>query len=95
MVLCLFLKVQDFDKYHFKPGELVKNIASMIVNLGSECDFCRAVATDGRSYSPKLYQEAMKVLKYVLLLVLCPLVPFSMTILSPPSNEVFTQLFNV
>ena len=56
--------MQDFDKFHFKPGELVKNIAEILLNLGNEKDFCKAVVSDGRSYTHDLYQQAILVLGY-------------------------------
>eukprot|EP00794_Sanderia_malayensis_P017494 gene17494-19244_t len=56
------LKVKDFDKFHFKPRELVKNIAQILLNLGNEKDFCHAIVSDGRSYSPELFTRAREVL---------------------------------
>ena len=56
------LKVKDFDKYDFKPQELVANICKIYLNLG-DCDsFCQAVSRDGRSYSHDLFVQAEKVL---------------------------------
>ena len=56
------LKVKDFDKYDFKPQELVANICKIYLNL-SGCDaFCMAVSRDGRSYSHDLFVQAEKVL---------------------------------
>ena len=61
----LFLfQVKDFDKFHFKPGEVVKNIAEILLNLGNEKDFCKAVVSDGRSYTRELYLQAILVLGY-------------------------------
>ena len=56
--------MKDFDKFHFKPGELVKSIADILLNLGSEKDFRKALVCDQRSYSPDLYKQAMAVLRY-------------------------------
>ena len=62
LVLCS-LQVKNFDKFHFKPSELVKNIAQIVISLGSEKDFCLAVVSDGRSYTKDLYAQAVKVLE--------------------------------
>jgi len=57
------LKVKDFDKFHFKPGELVKSITEILLNLGTEKDFCKALVSDKRSYSSDLYKQAVGVLR--------------------------------
>lgn len=56
------LKVKDFDKYDFKPQELVANICQIYFNLGDYDSFCSAVSRDGRSYSHDLFVQAEKVL---------------------------------
>ena len=43
--LIFSLQVKDFDKFHFKPGELVKSITEILLNLGTEKDFCKALVS--------------------------------------------------
>jgi len=56
------LKVQDMGEYEFKPQELVAGICGIYINLGKRKAFWKAVATDGRSYSPNLFSKAEDVL---------------------------------
>lgn len=66
LYLCIFqtgpkmgeFKVQDFDKYEFKPAKLVSEICEIYVNLSDSNQFLRAVSADGRSYSPSLFNMA-------------------------------------
>ena len=60
--LVFSLQVKDFDKFHFKPGKLVKSITEILLNLGTEKDFCKALVSDKRSYSSNLYKQAVAVL---------------------------------
>lgn len=54
--------MKDFDKFHFKPDELVKSITDVLLNLANEKDFCKALVSDKRSYSSDLYKQALAVL---------------------------------
>ncbi|CAL4064415.1 unnamed protein product [Meganyctiphanes norvegica] len=56
------LKVNDMDKYEFRPSEMVKDICTIYTHLGSDDAFCLAISQDGRSYSAKLFQQAHDVL---------------------------------
>lgn len=56
------LKVRDMDEYEFKPQDLVTGICTIYINLGENEAFWKAVATDGRSYSPELFRKAADVL---------------------------------
>ncbi|KAL9957844.1 hypothetical protein ACROYT_G034792 [Oculina patagonica] len=57
------LKAKNLSEFHFKPQQLVSDIIDMYLNLGEEESFCRAVATDKRSYSPNLFKQSERVLK--------------------------------
>jgi len=57
------LKVHDFDKFNFDPGQLVKNIAKIYLQLGAYEDFCHAIVKDKRSYSGDLFRSAVEVLR--------------------------------
>lgn len=56
------LKVRDFSKLEFNPGQLVHDICQVYINLGEKEGFCRAVAQDGRSYNSTLFSKAERVL---------------------------------
>lgn len=58
------LKVDDPDKYVFKPKELLAEITQIYINLGNEKEFVRAVAGDGRSYSKEVFEKLARVLKH-------------------------------
>ena len=60
------LKVKDFDKFEFKPSELVTSICQIYINLGDSDAFCQAVARDGRSYSHSLFVQAENVLQKIM-----------------------------
>ncbi|XP_037092632.1 ubiquitin conjugation factor E4 A-like [Pollicipes pollicipes] len=55
------LKVRDSDDYDFRPGEVVTDICRIYTQLDCE-RFCAAVAADERSYSPRLFTDAIQVL---------------------------------
>ena len=59
------LRVKDFDSFEFKPKQLVQDICQLYINLGDNEAFCRAVSSDGRSYSPTLFIMADRVLKKI------------------------------
>ncbi|XP_020142294.2 ubiquitin conjugation factor E4 A isoform X2 [Microcebus murinus] len=59
------LKVKDFSEFDFKPQQLVSDICTIYLNLGDEENFCATVPKDGRSYSPTLFAQTLRVLKKI------------------------------
>ncbi|KAL7981661.1 hypothetical protein Chor_005749 [Crotalus horridus] len=59
------LKVKDFSEFDFKPQQLVSDICTIYLNLGDEANFCATVPKDGRSYSPTLFAQTIRVLKKI------------------------------
>ncbi|XP_028825944.1 ubiquitin conjugation factor E4 A isoform X2 [Denticeps clupeoides] len=59
------LKVKDFSEFDFKPQQLVSDICTIYLNLGDEENFCASVPKDGRSYSPTLFCQTIRVLKKI------------------------------
>ncbi|MGH0138952.1 UNVERIFIED_CONTAM: hypothetical protein FKN15_036806 [Acipenser sinensis] len=59
------LKVKDFTEFDFKPQQLVSDICTIYLNLGNEENFCSTVPKDGRSYSPRLFAQMVRVLKKI------------------------------
>ncbi|XP_030076804.1 ubiquitin conjugation factor E4 A [Microcaecilia unicolor] len=59
------LKVKDFSQFDFKPQQLVSDICTIYLNLGDEENFCSTVPKDGRSYSPTLFAQTVRVLKKI------------------------------
>ncbi|KAL2085833.1 hypothetical protein ACEWY4_019153 [Coilia grayii] len=59
------LKVKDFSEFDFKPHQLVSDICTIYLNLGNEENFCASVPKDGRSYSPTLFCQTVRVLKKI------------------------------
>ncbi|XP_046891178.1 ubiquitin conjugation factor E4 A [Hypomesus transpacificus] len=59
------LKVKDFSEFDFKPQQLVSDICTIYLNLGDEENFCATVPKDGRSYSPILFSQTVRVLKKI------------------------------
>ncbi|MGH0186297.1 UNVERIFIED_CONTAM: hypothetical protein FKN15_021545 [Acipenser sinensis] len=59
------LKVKDFTEFDFKPQQLVSDICTISLNLGNEENFCSTVPKDGRSYSPRLFAQMVRVLKKI------------------------------
>lgn len=59
------LKVKNLSQFHFKPQQLVSDIVDIYLNLGEDKSFCKAVATDKRSYSPNLFKQSERVLKLI------------------------------
>lgn len=59
------LKVKDFSEFDFKPQQLVSDICTIYLNLGDEENFCASVPKDGRSYSPTLFSQTVRVLKKI------------------------------
>ncbi|XP_078282639.1 ubiquitin conjugation factor E4 A [Rhinoraja longicauda] len=59
------LKVKDFSEFDFKPQQLVSDICTIYLNLGVKEVFCATVPKDGRSYSPMLFAQTVRVLKKI------------------------------
>ena len=59
----LCVQVEDMDKFHFKPKELVSSIVAIYVNLGQSSEFCRALPQDGRSFSIELLEESARIMR--------------------------------
>ncbi|EPS43221.1 hypothetical protein H072_2789 [Dactylellina haptotyla CBS 200.50] len=59
---CSNLRVKDPKKYRFDPKTLLSEMISIYLNLGARPDFIRAIAADGRSYSPELFTRAYGIL---------------------------------
>ncbi|XP_014904004.1 ubiquitin conjugation factor E4 A [Poecilia latipinna] len=59
------LKVKDFSEFDFKPQQLVSDICTIYLNLGDEENFCATVPKDGRSYSPTLFSQTLRVLRKI------------------------------
>lgn len=58
---CQELRVQDKEKYKFKPRELLGDIMQIIINLANKDRYVIATAKDGRSYSKALFDNAMRI----------------------------------
>lgn len=58
---CQELRVQDKEKYKFKPRELLGDIMQIIINLANKDRYITATAKDGRSYSKALFDNAMRI----------------------------------
>lgn len=58
---CQELRVQDKEKYRFRPRELLSDILQIIINLGNREAYVAATAKDGRSYSKGLFDNAMRI----------------------------------
>jgi ubiquitin conjugation factor E4 B len=55
---CNELRVENKDKYHFNPRQLLSDVVQVYLNLGDQNEFVRAVAGDGRSYRKELFDSA-------------------------------------
>lgn len=56
------LRVENADKYHFNPKTLLPDLADIFLNLGKAQSFVEAVAADGRSYKPELFDRASHIM---------------------------------
>lgn len=56
------LKVSNREKYHFRPGQLVADFIEIYINLGRSDVFVDAVAADGRSYKPEIFNNVSRIL---------------------------------
>lgn len=54
--------MKDQKEYKFDPAAIVMNICKIYIHLSESDEFCAAVSRDGRSYSPRLFQQAHDVL---------------------------------
>jgi len=52
------LRVKNLEKYNFKPKWLLKVIATTYLNFVNFPEFPSAVARDGRSFNPAIFEEA-------------------------------------
>lgn len=57
------LKVDNPEKYHFRPGALLSDFIDIYIHLRGSPDFIRSVATDGRSYKPATFERASTILQ--------------------------------
>ncbi len=58
---CNDLRVENKEKYHFNPRQLLSDVVQVYLNLGDQDAFVRAVAGDGRSYKKELFEHAAKI----------------------------------
>ncbi|CAK7264291.1 Ubiquitin conjugation factor E4 [Sporothrix epigloea] len=56
------LKVESPEKYNFNPKVLLPQIVELYLNLGDKATFVEAVASDGRSYKPEIFEGATRIL---------------------------------
>lgn len=64
VVFCLLpLQVRDFEKYKFKPMDLIINVTKIYLSLGIEDKFVQAVVKDKRSFSLEIFGKAVKKLE--------------------------------
>ncbi|KAH8989635.1 ubiquitin elongating factor core-domain-containing protein [Lactarius hatsudake] len=57
---CTDLVVDDKEKYHFNPRQLLSDVVQVYLNLSNQPGFSRAVAGDGRSYRKELFEGAAR-----------------------------------
>jgi len=55
---CNDLRVENREKYHFTPRQLLSDVVQVYLNLSDQDAFVRAVAGDGRSYKKQLFDQA-------------------------------------
>lgn len=58
------LRMNDPERFSFKPKRLLAGIAQIYLNLSKEVAFVRAVANDGRSYKKELFERFARILKH-------------------------------
>jgi ubiquitin conjugation factor E4 B len=56
------LRVKDQHTYHFNPKALLSDLMSVFLNLGTQPSFLLAVARDGRSYKPEIFEQALRIM---------------------------------
>lgn len=59
---CTELKVNDPEKYRFNPKKLLTELMDIYIHLSHRKEFINAVARDGRSYRPELFEQAKRIL---------------------------------
>lgn len=57
------LKVEQPEKYQFRPGALLSDLIDIYIHLGRSREFIHSVATDGRSYRPATFEKASTILQ--------------------------------
>jgi ubiquitin conjugation factor E4 B len=55
---CTELKVQNPDKYRFRPKTLLTDLLTIYLQLAHRSEFIQAVAKDGRSYNKEVFLRA-------------------------------------
>lgn len=56
------LKVENLEKYQFRPRVFLSDFVEIYINLGVSDAFVEAVAKDGRSYKPENFDSASRIL---------------------------------
>ncbi|KAJ8059997.1 hypothetical protein OCU04_011609 [Sclerotinia nivalis] len=56
------LKVENLEKYQFRPRSFLSDFVEIYINLGVSELFVEAVARDGRSYKPENFDSASRIL---------------------------------
>lgn len=56
------LNVENKEKYHFRPRQLLSDFVEIYLNLGRSKVFIDAVAADGRSYKPEVLNNVTRIL---------------------------------
>lgn len=56
------LNVENRERYHFRPIQLLSDIVDIYLNLGASAVFVDAVAADGRSYKPEVLDRVTHIL---------------------------------
>ncbi|TQV91651.1 ubiquitin conjugation factor E4 [Cordyceps javanica] len=56
------LNVENREKYHFRPTQLLSDLVEIYLNLGGSSVFVDAVAADGRSYKPEVLNRVTMIL---------------------------------
>src|SRR5690606_26601699 len=56
------MRVENPEKYFFKPRQLLAEVGSVYLNLKDNHAFAEAVAKDGRSYKPEIFERLVVLL---------------------------------
>lgn len=56
------LSVSNKDKYHFRPIQLISDFVDIYLHLGYSQVFVDAVAADGRSFKPEVFDRVTRIL---------------------------------
>jgi len=59
----LKFKIKNPERFHFAPKELLINIITMYANMGESEEFKGYVVCDGRSYSDRTFEKALRILE--------------------------------